>query len=470
MVASRSALCSRALVVGAAALAMAAASPGQNPPANQQPPAYKSGVTIVPLDVRVLDKDGRPITDLRQEEFRILENGVPQTIVHFMAQALVADRPEPALRASTEARPFDATPQSRRVFLIVLGPGALGDVRVYPQTLNALLRFLRESLLPQDQVGLIAYNRAVDFTTDHEKIARLLEGFGRSTAGARAALARQGSLVAADMPSVFSDPPPLETPPSYPGRTRPGGLRQVQARAEPDRDRRVDGRNQLSAVRRRREAPDLRHRAGTVPDLGPGEAAHLDGKPRSRGDRHDSDRRSDLGHGHPKRPSAECRRGGQHARTAGADPGRQARRGRSGAQWRRDCRQAGWGRPACAVNRRRPASRGGADHRQPARGPGPVVLRPAIHRRPDRRAVVHSEGRVAHAGPHRHGHEGAVPAGLLPRRRRLEREIPVGEGGGQSAGRNRALPSRLLRAARGRRLRPPARRVQTTESPRRAIS
>ncbi len=204
-----------ALIIAALTSAMIpSASPGQNPPANQQPPAYKSGVTIVPLDVRVLDKDGRPITDLRQEEFRILENGVPQTIAHFMAQALVADRPEPALRASTEARPFDATPQSRRVFLIVLGPGALGDVRVYPQTLNALLRFLRESLLPQDQVGLLAYNRAVDFTTDHEKIARLLEGFGRSTAGARSALGRQGSLVAADMPSVFSDPPPLETPPS----------------------------------------------------------------------------------------------------------------------------------------------------------------------------------------------------------------------------------------------------------------
>ena len=65
-----------ALILAALTSAMVpSASPGQNPPANQQPPAFKSGVTIVPLDVRVLDKDGRPITDLRQEEFRILENG-----------------------------------------------------------------------------------------------------------------------------------------------------------------------------------------------------------------------------------------------------------------------------------------------------------------------------------------------------------------------------------------------------------
>ena len=214
MIARRAAFCSRALVVGTVALAMAAASPGQDPPRDQQPPAFKSGVTMVPLDVRVVDKDGRPITDLKQEEFRILENGVPQTIAHFIAQALVADQPQPALRASTKVEPFDPTPQNHRVFLIVLGRGALGDTRVYPQTLNALLRFIRESLLPQDQVGLLALNRAVDFTTDHEKLARLLETIGRSTAGARAALARQGSLAASDMPSVFSDPPALDMPPS----------------------------------------------------------------------------------------------------------------------------------------------------------------------------------------------------------------------------------------------------------------
>jgi VWFA-related protein len=203
-----------ALVFGAVAIAAIAASPGQSPPREQQPPAYRSGVTIVPLDVRVVDKNGRPITDLKQEDFRILENGVPQTIAHFVTQALVADRPQPALRASTRAEPFDPTPQNRRVFLIVLGPGALGDTRAHPETLNALLRFVRESLLPQDQVGLLAYNRALDFTTDHESVARLLEALGRPASGGPGALARRGSMAASDMPSVFSDLPAFDTPPS----------------------------------------------------------------------------------------------------------------------------------------------------------------------------------------------------------------------------------------------------------------
>jgi VWFA-related protein len=213
MIPRRAALCSHALIVGATALAMAATSSGQTPP-RDQPPAYKSGVTIVPVDVRVVDKDGRPITDLKQEDFRILENGVPQTIAHFMAQVLAAEAPQPGVRASPKVAPFDAAPQTRRVFLVLLGPGALGDTRAHPETLNALLRFVRESLLPQDQVGLIAYNRAVNFTTDHEKVARLLEMFRGTAARARSALTRQGSLAGADLGSVFADAPALDTSPS----------------------------------------------------------------------------------------------------------------------------------------------------------------------------------------------------------------------------------------------------------------
>ena len=39
------------------------------------------------------------------------------------------------------------------------------------------MRFVRERLLPQDQVAVLAYNRATDFTTSHESIAQVLERF-----------------------------------------------------------------------------------------------------------------------------------------------------------------------------------------------------------------------------------------------------------------------------------------------------
>jgi VWFA-related protein len=65
-------------------------------------------------------------------------------------------------------------PQGNRVFLIVLGRGRLQEPS---KALDGLIAFVRERLLPQDQVAVIAYNRATDFTTDHEQIAQVLEHF-----------------------------------------------------------------------------------------------------------------------------------------------------------------------------------------------------------------------------------------------------------------------------------------------------
>jgi VWFA-related protein len=138
-------------------------------------------VTAVPIDVRVVDKDGKPIVDLRQEDFTVLEDGVTQAIAHFTATTLVAQAPRAGLRARPETPAFTAAsataPQDYRVFLIVLGPRGLGDTKRHPETLDALLDFVRRKLLPQDQVALLDGSRASDFTSDHEKVARLLEGF-----------------------------------------------------------------------------------------------------------------------------------------------------------------------------------------------------------------------------------------------------------------------------------------------------
>ena len=43
--------------------------------------------------------------------------------------------------------------------------------------MDALLRFVREQLLPQDQAALLAWNRATSFTTDHQKLLRTIERF-----------------------------------------------------------------------------------------------------------------------------------------------------------------------------------------------------------------------------------------------------------------------------------------------------
>src|SRR5258708_5444135 len=54
----------------------------QSPPPQPTPPTFRTEANYVRVDV-LPTKDGAPITDLRLEDFEILENGVPQTIEQF---------------------------------------------------------------------------------------------------------------------------------------------------------------------------------------------------------------------------------------------------------------------------------------------------------------------------------------------------------------------------------------------------
>ena len=140
--------------------------------AEQRPPAIRSGVTMVPIDARVVDRDGRPIIDLRPEEFTILEDGVAQRIQHFSTQAFTADAsaklPEPLWRHEAGS---EVAPRNRRVFLVVVGRGRHQAVSRYIDALDSFV----SRLLPQDQVALLAWNRATDFTSDHALLRRTIE-------------------------------------------------------------------------------------------------------------------------------------------------------------------------------------------------------------------------------------------------------------------------------------------------------
>ncbi len=198
------------LLLGAACAAATAAAgallSAQARPARQ----FRAGVTMVPVDVRVLDRQGSPVTDLTREDFFVFEDGLPQVVQEFVKSALV---PEPAAvmapltAASMALVPEALRPQNRRVFLIVLGRGRqTGPVKIF----EALQTFVRERLLPQDQVAVMGYNRATDFTTDHEAVVEVLERFGRLHTSIEASIAQNQNLVMGvlgpeDMPRFIQD-------------------------------------------------------------------------------------------------------------------------------------------------------------------------------------------------------------------------------------------------------------------------
>lgn len=152
----------------------------------QGPPAPATA-DLVPVNVHVLDRSGKPVTDLKQEDFTILEDGVPQQVRSFALQALDAGPPSPDAALALR-KGIGFMPQHGRIFAVLLGRGRLDNPSGY---ITALLRFVRTQLLPHDQVAVFAYDRALPFTTDRQKTAEMLERFKKSHEDVDFALGQQ---------------------------------------------------------------------------------------------------------------------------------------------------------------------------------------------------------------------------------------------------------------------------------------
>ena len=157
----------------------------EGPRAQQE--VFRAGVTMVPIDVRAVDRSGKPVTDLTPSDFTILEDGVSQPLAHFSTQAFTPSGPverrftlEPVAAAAVPAAPSTQAsipPQTSRVYLIVLGRGRL---QVPNQGIDGVLHFVKHRLLPQDKAAILAYNRATDFTTDHASLVPILERYKKA--------------------------------------------------------------------------------------------------------------------------------------------------------------------------------------------------------------------------------------------------------------------------------------------------
>ena len=154
-------------------LGLVAAWREPGPQAQGVPPAKP--LDLVPVNVYVVDRAGKPVTDLKQSDFTVSENGIAQQIRHFSVRALApaagAADSQLALRTG-----ISLAPQNERIFVIMLGRGRLEDAT---KAVTSLIAFVRK-LLPQDKVAVFAHNRALAFTTDHEKAAQALERFKKA--------------------------------------------------------------------------------------------------------------------------------------------------------------------------------------------------------------------------------------------------------------------------------------------------
>lgn len=168
-------------------VALAAAGPGaqnaappQDPP-QQAPPVFRARIDTVTVDVTVTDRQGRPITDLKPEEFEIRESGKPQTIDTFkLVQA--SPESEDAVRTrqitSLSDMQREAENLDNRLILIFLDDYhvRLGNsMRVREQ----LAEFVRQ-LSPRDLVAILTPTSpiaAATFSRHHDGTADAIMSF-----------------------------------------------------------------------------------------------------------------------------------------------------------------------------------------------------------------------------------------------------------------------------------------------------
>ena len=149
-------------------------------------------ITEVPIEVLVLDSKDRPVLDLRQSDFTILEDGVKQETTHFLIERL--DQAPKTLVGQERIESLSKFGASgHRTFLIMLGRGR----HMWFDTLPVLIQFIENQLQPNDLVAVMAYNRATNFTTDRALVTSVLRRYQERSGDIEATLEmRQSGLQA----------------------------------------------------------------------------------------------------------------------------------------------------------------------------------------------------------------------------------------------------------------------------------
>ncbi|HET9269165.1 MAG TPA: VWA domain-containing protein [Vicinamibacterales bacterium] len=152
-------------------------------PGQDAQPVFRGGINFVRVDVIATDGKGQHVTDLKQEEFEVLEDNQAQTVEQFRA-IKVDGNPKPGDPPPREIRNRDdeeteAARDDVRIFAILLDDyhvrrGNSISIR------EPLTRFIQTQLRPNDMLAVMYPLTPVtylDFTRDHNKILGAINAF-----------------------------------------------------------------------------------------------------------------------------------------------------------------------------------------------------------------------------------------------------------------------------------------------------
>jgi VWFA-related protein len=263
------------LVFAVSAMAAAAAfALAQNQGAPPPDTIIRINVNLVQVDAVVTDSKGRPVTDLKADDFEIKQDGKIQKITNF---TYISTRPasaavNTATKSAPKRGPNDPPPPPaqrrnapvQRVFALIVDDLGLSFASIN-YVRNALLKFVDQDMQPGDLVAIIRTSAGTgslqQFTSDkrmlHAAIDRVrFSGFGRVDAfghvdpmGDRMSMMTAGSLGAINyVVSGVRELPGRKAVILFTENLQIMSARGADPRAQEQFDRLVDSANRSSVV------------------------------------------------------------------------------------------------------------------------------------------------------------------------------------------------------------------------------
>jgi VWFA-related protein len=157
---------------------------GQQPAPQPQQPLFRAGVDLVTIDVRAVDKDGKPVPGLTKDDFVVTLAGQPRPVVALDYQVFgrtTASGPSTAPADIASNPPAAAATASRggRVLLLVID-----DLSAQPLQMKGLLNSAEKMLATLDEsdmVGIVTTSGlgpAISPTRDRAAVLAALRGKG----------------------------------------------------------------------------------------------------------------------------------------------------------------------------------------------------------------------------------------------------------------------------------------------------
>ncbi|MBV8817343.1 MAG: VWA domain-containing protein [Acidobacteriaceae bacterium] len=184
------------------------------------PATFRSETNLVIVDVYAKDKSGKPVTNLKKEDFTILENGKPQTISVFELQRLdgevlppIEEKPRTLMTRNAEPAKPPVAPaqgairfQDRRLMILFFDFSSMQpDDQIRAQ--DAAVKFLTKQMTKSDLVSIMVYGASLktveEFTDDRDRLIATIRKFQVGAASEMAGLGDTGTAAEGDDTGSF---------------------------------------------------------------------------------------------------------------------------------------------------------------------------------------------------------------------------------------------------------------------------